>query len=220
VSTIQPARSQGLTAALLFCGVLAGPLFVLVFLLDGATRPGYDPMTMPVSLLSVGDRGWVQTLNFLVDGALLAAFTIGLFRALRDRGTPSIAGPIIIGIVALGVLGAGIFATDPGAGFPPGVLPPSVPSSHDELHDLASLLVFAGLPVACFTFAARFARWGERSLAVYSLITGLILVVTFVGLVVGFNGAGVVQRLFIIVGWGWVALLALYLRRSVATGGR
>jgi hypothetical protein len=49
-------------------------------------------------------------------------------------------------------------------------------------------------------------------------------VVTFVGLVVGFNGseglvlrAGVVQRLFIVVGWGWIAVLALYLRRSVAT---
>jgi hypothetical protein len=134
--------------------VLAGPLFVLVFLVDGATRPGYDPMSMPVSLLAVGDRGWVQTLNFLVDGALLTAFTIGLFRlfrALRDRGRPSIVGPIIVGIVALGVLGAGTFATDPGAGFPPGVPAPSEPSSHDELHDVASLLVFAGLPVACFT---------------------------------------------------------------------
>jgi hypothetical protein len=219
MSAVQSAQSRTLAAALLSCGLLAGPLFVLVFLVDGATRPGYDPMTMSVSLLAVGDRGWVQTLNFLVDGALLAAFTIGLFRALRDRGTPSIAGPIIIGIVALGVLGAGIFATDPGAGFPPGVRPTSEPSSHGELHDLASLLVFAGLPTACFTFAARFARWGERSWALYSLITGPILVVTFVGLVVGFNGAGVVQRLFIVVGWGWIAVLALYLRRSVASGG-
>ena len=176
MSTIRPDQSRRVTAALLFCGVLAGPLFVLVFLVDGATRPGYDPMTMPVSLLAVGDRGWVQTLNFLVDGVLLAAFTIGLFRSLRDRNTPSIAGPIIIGIVALGVLGAGIFATDPGSGFPPGVPPPSVPSSRGELHDLASLLVFAGLPT------------------------------------------GVVQRFFIVLGWGWIAVLALYLRRSVATG--
>ncbi len=216
-SANRSARSQGLTPALLLCGVLAGPLFVLVFLVDGATRPGYDPTSMPVSLLAVGDRGWLQTLNFLVDGVLLTAFAIGLFRALGDRGTPSIAGPSIIGIVALGVLGAGIFATDPGAGFPPGVPPPAVPSSRGELHDLASLLVFAGLPVACFTFAARFARWGERSWARYSLITALILVVTFVGLVVGFNGAGVVQRFFIVVGWGWIALLALHLRRSVAT---
>ncbi len=155
----------------------------------------------------------MQTVNFLVDGVLLAAFTIGLFRALRDRGTPSIAAPIILGIVAVGILGAGIFATDPGSGFPPGVPPPSVPSSRGELHDLASLLVFAGLPVACFTFAARFARWGDRSFAVYSLITGLALVVTFIGLVVGFSGlgTGVIQRLFIVVAWGWIAVFALYL---------
>jgi hypothetical protein len=225
MSTVQSARSQELTAGLLLGWVLAGPLFVLVFSLDGATRPGYVPMTMPVSLLAVGDRGWVQTLNFLVDGVLLAAFTVGLFRVLRDRGTPSIAGPVLIGIVALGVLGAAIFATDPGGGFPPGVPPPSLPSSHGELHDLASLLVFVGLPIACLTFAARFARWGERSWALYSLITGLILVVTFVGLVVGFDGweglvlgAGLVQRLFIVVGWGWIAALALHLRRSIATG--
>ena len=224
MSTTRPDQSRRVTGALLFCGVLAGPLFVLVFLVDGATRPGYDPMSMPVSLLAVGERGWVQTVNFLVDGVLLAALTIGLFRALRDRGTPSIVGPIILGIVAMGVMGAGVFATDPGGGFPPGVPPPSVPSSRGELHDLASLLVFAGLPVACFAFAARFARWGERSVALYSLITGLILVVTFGGLVVGFNGweglvlgAGVIQRLFIAIGWGWIAFIALYLRRSVAS---
>jgi hypothetical protein len=215
-----------LTPALLSCGVLAGPLFVLAFLLDGATRPGYDPMSMTVSLLAVGDRGWVQTLNFLVDGLLLAAFTIGLFRVLRDRGTPSMAGPLIIGIVALGVLGAGIFATDPGAGFPPGVPSPPEPSSHGALHDVASLFVFPVMPVASFTFAARFARWGERSLAVYSVVSGVLLVIAFVLLVVGYIGSeglilgpGVVQRLFIIIGWGWIAVIALYLRRSVASGG-
>lgn len=183
-------------------------------------------MSMPVSLLAVGDRGWVQTLNFFVDGALLVAFTAGLVRALRDQGTRSMLGPLLIGIVAIGILAAGTFATDPGAGFPPGVAPPSVPSVHGVLHDVASLLVFPVLPVACFTFAVRFASRRQRSLAIYSAISGVILVVAFAVLLLGYNGvkglfpvAGAAQRLFIIAAWGWIAVLAIHLRRSVASRG-
>lgn len=41
-------RGRRLTTALLWCGVIAGPLFVAVFLLEGL-RSGYDPDTIAAS---------------------------------------------------------------------------------------------------------------------------------------------------------------------------
>ena len=56
-------KAREKTKALLSCGVIAGPLFVLVFLVEGATRAGYDPFRHPVSSLALGDHGWTQTAN-------------------------------------------------------------------------------------------------------------------------------------------------------------
>jgi hypothetical protein len=43
-------QQQPVTRALLACGALGGPLFVVVLLIEGATRPGYSPMRHPGSL--------------------------------------------------------------------------------------------------------------------------------------------------------------------------
>ncbi|MGB8388504.1 DUF998 domain-containing protein, partial [Mycobacterium sp.] len=56
---------------LLTCGVVAGPLFVVVFLIEGALQPDYSPMRQPVSSLSIGSMGWTQMANFLVTGLLM-----------------------------------------------------------------------------------------------------------------------------------------------------
>jgi hypothetical membrane protein len=72
-----------MTKALLACGAIAGPLFVLVFLLEGATRADYDPLRHPVSSLALGDYGWVQSANLVVAGLLTLAFSVGLRRAFR-----------------------------------------------------------------------------------------------------------------------------------------
>ena len=71
------------TRTLLACGVIAGPLFVGAFLLEGATRADYDPLRHPLSSLALGDFGWTQIANFIVAGLLTLAFSIGLQRALR-----------------------------------------------------------------------------------------------------------------------------------------
>ena len=44
----------------LWAGVVAPVLFTSSYLVDGATRAGYDPLRHQVSLLSLGDRGWVR----------------------------------------------------------------------------------------------------------------------------------------------------------------
>jgi len=46
------------TKTLLACGAIAGPLVVVAFVVEGATRAHYDPLRHPVSSLALGDSGW------------------------------------------------------------------------------------------------------------------------------------------------------------------
>ena len=75
--------SAALTRGLLRSGVAAGPLFVTVFLAEGARRADYQPSRHPVSSLSLGSHGWVQAANFSAAGTLCVAGAAGLSRS-RD----------------------------------------------------------------------------------------------------------------------------------------
>ncbi len=199
------------TRLLLACGVIGPLLFIVVFLIEGGTRPDYSAWHHFVSSLSLGSWGWVQIANFLICGVLVLCFAVGLRRVLHP-GKGSTWGPILLGIFGLCLIGAGLFVTDPLLGYPPGA--PSTPTLHGVLHMLLSLGAFIALPAACFVVARRFAgdpAW--RGWAFYSIATGILVIVFFILTdVVEFlnpNGpAGLVQRLTIIIGWGWIAVLA------------
>ena len=94
------------TIACLWASVAAPIVFTTVYLVEGATRSGYDPLRHQVSLLSLGDRGWVQILNFLVTGALLLLFAIGL-RGWLWGGPGGRVAPGAAAIAGLGLLLAG-----------------------------------------------------------------------------------------------------------------
>ena len=218
-----------LTRRLVACGALAGPLFTLAWLVEGATRAGYDPLRHPISSLAIGEFGWMQSATFLATGALTLACAVGLRRALPPPDS-SRWGPVLIGLIAIGLVGAGLFVTDPLAGYPPGTpalpLQPSVPG---RLHRLFSALVFVGWPLACLVFGRLFARWGAHRWARYSALTGITFVGLFVLTSVGFaqvaglgRYAGFLQRLTLTIGWLWLTWLCLTLpqapaRRTVAS---
>src|SRR5437868_15192679 len=104
---------------LLYAGIVGPLLFITVFLLEGAVRPGYSQWRHYVSQLATGDGGWMQVVNFLVCGTLVIAFAVGLRSALRgSRG--SIGGPVLIGFFGSALLVAGVFVTDPALGYPVG----------------------------------------------------------------------------------------------------
>jgi len=54
-----------LTLLLLAGGVIGPPLFIVVFLIEGATRPGYSAWRNYVSDLALSNQGWEQVANFL-----------------------------------------------------------------------------------------------------------------------------------------------------------
>jgi hypothetical membrane protein len=213
------------TRALLACGTVGPPLFIAAFTADGATRPGYDALQHYVSSLSLGARGWLQVVNFLVLGVLLVFANVGWRRAL-GAGRASRVGPWALALAGVGLALAGAFATDPALGYPPGVPRPASPSLHAFLHSLASLVVFASLSVACFALARRFgaeglAGWRAASLAVGVLMPVLIVVSSLMGAPGAadpFAGLprGLIQRASIVLGWGWIAAVSWRLRTPLA----
>lgn len=214
------------TRALLAAGVVAGPLFVTAFLIQGATRADYDPVRHPVSSLALGEHGWAQTLNFVVAGLLSVAFAAGLRVALHP-GRASTWGPLLVGLWGIALLGAGLFVTDPVGGYPPGT--PAVPVSRTapgQIHDAFGLLAWVSLTPACFVLARRFAGLGNRRWATYSAATGVAFAVLWLLSGLGFDQtpglvevAGLVQRVAITIGWTWLTLLAVHVLRTRARQG-
>jgi hypothetical protein len=201
---------------LLLCGVIAGPFFIVVFLVEGAIRTGYDPMRQPVSALAIGERGWIQQANFLITGVLMFACAFGLHSALVAYGG-SFWFPVLIGIYALGLIGAGFFTTDV-TGLPKekGVVVKRTKSG--IFHDLSSLPVFLALFIAFFVFAHLAIGSGQWGWALYSILSGLAFGPGFVLAGMGFSGSpkfarsgGLWQRLTIATGWIWIALVAAHL---------
>jgi uncharacterized membrane protein YhaH (DUF805 family) len=170
VDAAAPGRSTAttttLTRALLACGVVAGPLFVTVGLLQMLTRDGFDPTRHPLSLLSLGDLGWIQIGNFVVAGLLFAAAAVGMRRVMHP-GRGGTWGPLLLGVYGAGLIMGGVFVADPALGFPPGT-PDGIPeqlSWHGTVHSIAPALASVALIAACLVFARRFAARGQRGWA-------------------------------------------------------
>src|ERR1700754_1044163 len=143
--------SARITRALLACGVAAGPLFVLLILGQAMTRDGFDPRRHPLSMLSLGEQGWIQITNFLISGLLVVASAAGLRRVLRPGSAGRTWGPLLIGVYGAALIWAGVFTTDPAEGYPPGT-PDGGPvqfSWHGQLHNFAPVGMGLALSVAC-----------------------------------------------------------------------
>lgn len=206
------------TRTLLLCGALAGPLFVMMFLIEGATRASYSPLRHPVSSLALGELGWMQVVNFVVTGLLFIAFAIGLWRTLQPGSWKA----FLIGLVGISLIGAGLFATDPVNGYPAGTPLLSMEyTGHGRVHDLFGVLTFLGLPITCLVFCFSFLRARNYGWAAYSACSAAAMLVFFVLAGMGFSQvpgypdfAGLFQRLSILSGFGWLTLLAIYFRNE------
>jgi Protein of unknown function (DUF998) len=156
---------------LLYCGIVAGPLFIAASLILAFTRTGFDLARHPLSLLSLGSLGWVQIVNFVVSGILYLLGAVGLRAALR-RSRGGTWGPLLVGFSGIGLIIAGVFTVDPGAGFPPGARAGAPTMSwHGVLHEIGFMLSFVGAIGACAVFARRYAVFGRRGWMVVALAT-------------------------------------------------
>jgi uncharacterized protein DUF998 len=201
------------TTALLQCGVIAGPLYIIVGAIQVLIRPGFDVRYNVLSQMALGDLGWIQTANFAVSGLLVLAGALGLRRALRG-GRGATWAPILIGIYGAGLIGAAIFPADPGFGFPPGTPagPPTTWSTHALVHFALGGITFFAIIAACFVLARRFGMSGEHGWARYSAFTGAFFLVAFLGTASGSGLVAFTLGLWVGIGLAWVWLSAICAR--------
>ncbi len=212
-------RATRVTRSLLGYGVLAGPVYVVIALAQALIRPGFDLTRDDVSLLANGSLGWIQVANFLVTGAMVIAFAVGLGRAL-DAGRTARWAARLLGAYGAGLAGAGIFVADPMHGFPPGA-PTGMPaalSPHGLLH-----IVFAGIGFLCFVgacllLARYFASEHRRSWATASTVTGIVFLAGFAAVASGSSSRAVVLAFWaaLLLAWGYLGALAAQLYRDVS----
>jgi hypothetical protein len=169
-------------------GMLAPAVFVSVFVIEGALRAGYDPVSMFISELSLGPRGGIQIASFLITGILFFIFARGLAAEFKT-GKASRFGPLLMTLIALGFFISGPAVMDPTTTLPADM------TVHGLVHSLTGALVFLFMPISAFVFYRRFredAQW--KPLASWTLIAAILMVVFVVVLRVASPPAGMASN--------------------------
>jgi hypothetical protein len=172
--TTPAEASKTRTRLLLAGGAIAGPLFIVVGIVQALTRDRFDPAKHPLSLLSLGGLGWIQITNFVVTGLLFFACAVGMRRVLHP-GRAGTWGPRLVGAFGVALIAGGVFVADAGLGFPAGA-PEGIPDTmswHGIAHSVAPVAGFLALSLACFVFARRSFGLGEPGWATLTVVIGV-----------------------------------------------
>lgn len=203
------------TRALLACGALFGPLFFVVAFAQMPFRAGFDIRHLAISVLTLGDLGWIQSANFEVTGLLILAFAVGLRRALAG-GRAGTWAPILLALAAIGTIGAGIFHPDPGLGFPPGAPAgmPTTMSVSGTIHQLAAMVTFICSIATSFVMGRKFAGDGRRGWAVYCVASGVVAPALLVLALSDRDWVGILLASMVAVAFGCISAAAARLTRD------
>jgi hypothetical membrane protein len=202
------ARPRPATASRLLSAIgAAGPAaFLAIATLGGALTPGYDPVTQTISEIALGPVGRLQTANFYTFGA--SVITFGLALVLRFGRQPRVvASACLLAVSGLSLIAAGAF---------PAIVIDGQPTPSALIHGLAFFGTFVPLPGAYAFAALRLAdEAGWRRFASYT--AALPSTVVFLLVVFGVLGSdpgapllfvsGLLQRLLLLVAFGWISLL-------------
>jgi hypothetical protein len=202
-------RAAAVTRSLLGYGVLVGPFYLLVGVLQGLLRPGFSFARHPLSVLANGEYGWVQTANFALTGLMVIAAAVGIARVVGRAGRAT---TWLLGLYGVCVALAAIFRADPMDGFPVGT-PVGIPTSITTmglLHFVFGALGFTCLGISALLAARMLSRRGESLMSRLSLASGLVVLLGFYGgIATGVLGIWIA----VVVGWAWLAILALHFYR-------
>lgn len=206
-------RQSTRTTALL--GMSAAVFFVTIFTIEGWLRPGYHPLSMFVSELSLGSRGWVQIVNFLVTGVLIFSFGHGIKKYFQT-GVATKVGPLLLQIIGFSLMVSAFFPSDPSAMF-------NQHSFYGIIHGIFGAIVFLCMPIVCFIFFRRFRNDIEwKALAWWTLCAGIVMVVGIGFLKVSqfpesslFLWKGLIQRVILITFMAWLFSFATKLLKQI-----
>ncbi|MFI7439387.1 DUF998 domain-containing protein [Nonomuraea indica] len=197
--TIVEARTRR-RPLLLTAGMLAAPIWILLAVTQATTRTGFDLTRHPISMLSLGDLGWIQISSFVATGLLTLCGAAGL----RHAGTGGAWGPRLLGLQGAGLIVAGIFPADPGFAFPPGT--PDVPgtmSSIGAVHMAAASMSFLAMIAFCLVLGRRFSG---TSWAFAGRICGAMLAVGLGWAMSGAAGGPLAMFVGVTATWTWITV--------------
>ena len=204
-------RGAAVTRSLLGYGVIVGPLYLAAGVIQGFVRDGFSFKRHPLSVLSNGPGGWVQTMNFALCGAMVIAAAIGIARV---RGLKLRKASWFLAVFGFSMILASIFRADAMDGFPVGTPagpPPSI-STMGLMHFAVGALGFICIGVSCLITWRAMSRYGVPSIARLSVFSGLSVLLGFFG---GFAlPLGTLGIWFaVVMGWVWLTVLSLHLYR-------
>ncbi|MEU4387440.1 DUF998 domain-containing protein [Promicromonospora sp. NPDC023805] len=201
--------AAAVTRSMIGWGVVAGPFYLLVGLVLAFTREGFDFARHPLSVLMLGDGGWMQITNLALSGVMVLVAGIGLVRA-GARGTG-----IGVGIYGAAMVASAIFPPDPMPEFPPGQDGATTMSLSGLLHFAFGGIGFVAFGVAALLLGGWLTRHGERGQAGWSRAAGIVVLVGFFGgAALGPAGIGGLW-LAVVAGFAWLLLASLRLYREV-----
>ncbi|GAB2680520.1 DUF998 domain-containing protein [Kribbella swartbergensis] len=197
------------TRALLTAAAAAGPVFFTSVAGQMLLRDGFDLRVHPISQLAIGDLGWIQITTFVLAGLGVIGLAIAHRRVVTD-GIGRRLVPLFVSVFGLGLIVAGLFVMDPQHGFPAGTPDGPAPqmSWHSIVHSAAAAVAYTGLAAACVVLVVRSIKRRAVLPAIANGLVGLILLLpvspTDYSLQTAFNA---------LVGFAWVTVYALHLRR-------
>jgi hypothetical membrane protein len=166
------------TSKFLTAGIIAGPFFIVLALVQAFTREGFDWVRHPASMLSLGDSGWIQIANFVLTGILFVMCGVGLRKALRTGIGRTWAARLFVLFGAALIMG-GVFTADPGLGFPPGAPegPAKEMSWHGTIHAFAPILGFLSQFTALIILARRLGSQGDGGMKIVTIVVAIAMFV-------------------------------------------
>lgn len=197
-----------MTDILLIIGVTTAVAFLVVLFIEGALRSHYNPWYHTGSELTLGKRGWVQVANFVLMGAGMLAFALGVERALDNA-----IGAVLLAVFGLGLIVAGVFRPDPLRGYPPNN--EGDVTWRGQMHNASGPLMFLALFGACLALTGSF----EGLWQTYTVITAVVGLALTSWTAFSFQKdaahTGLVQRALILVYWAWIILTGIHLATSL-----
>ncbi len=201
------------TRSMLGWGVVAGPFYVVIGLVLALTRPGFVLSRDALSLLLIGDLGWLQGGNLILSGLMSLVAAIGL---TRSPEWSRVAGGLV-GVYGVCLVLSAIFPPDPTVAFPPGSPGGGVFTTSGILHFVFGAVAFVSLGTAAIIAGSWTGRWGYPRAAVWSRVAGIVMIVAFVaGGALSSGPAGVALLwLTVVIGWAWLASISVIVYRTL-----
>jgi hypothetical protein len=189
----------------------------------GDLRAGYDADRNWVSQLSLGPGGWLASVNVAFCGVLVILCGLGLSATLAPgaRATRAVRLVVCSGICLVAIA---LVPTDPGIGYPPDV--PTANTFVGMLHKVISVaLGGAGIAAAvvlgrCLGSWARPLGVAVASVMAAAFVAGSVLVLLDAGGVLPGAPSGLLERVALYAGLGWIGVVSIVLLLGPAPTSR